>query len=139
LSDQMRQHKDDLHSVGNHEIDVRPRNWMTPVALVVLREESCHGYELMDELEELGFGEINPGTLYRTLRQIEREGLCKSEWETSKSGPARRVYSVTEAGEDYLEAWAEGCKRYQQVMDAFYRTYDASRQPHACSENGHAS
>jgi PadR family transcriptional regulator PadR len=89
----------------------------------------------MDELEELGFGEINPGTFYRTLRQIEREGLCKSEWETSNSGPARRVYSVTQAGEDYLEDWAEGCKRYQQVMDAFYRTYDASRQPHASSEN----
>lgn len=112
---------------------------MTPVALVVLREETCHGYELMEELEELGFGEINAGTLYRTLRQIEREGLCRSEWETSNSGPARRVYSLTDAGEDYLEAWAEGCKKYQQIMDAFNRTYDASRQPHAASENGEVS
>jgi PadR family transcriptional regulator PadR len=139
LSAEMRKYKDNLHSAGNYQIDVRPRNWMTPVALVVLREETCHGYELMEELEELGFGEINAGTLYRTLRQIEREGLCRSEWETSNSGPARRVYSLTDAGEDYLEAWAEGCKKYQQIMDAFNRTYDASRQPHASSENGHVS
>jgi hypothetical protein len=52
--------------------------------------------------EEFGFEQISAGTLYRTLRQTEKEGLCKSEWETSESGPARRMYSITEAGEEYL-------------------------------------
>jgi PadR family transcriptional regulator PadR len=102
---------------------VRPRNWLTPVALVTLREESSYGYELMERLKEFGFEEINPGTLYRTLRQMENEGLCNSEWETSNGGPARRVYSVTDAGEAHLDAWAEACKQYQQAMDAFSRAY----------------
>ena len=64
---------------ANHQnIEVRPRNWLIPVALVVLREESSHGYELMERLEQFGFVEhLNPGTLYRTLRQMEQEGLCK--------------------------------------------------------------
>jgi PadR family transcriptional regulator, regulatory protein PadR len=110
------------------KIEVRPRNWLTPVALVILREEPSHGYELMERLEEFGFEEeTNPATLYRTLRQMERQGLCKSEWETSEeeeeSSPARRTYLATEAGEEYLAAWAEGCKRYQNVMDCFYRAY----------------
>ena len=104
-------------------IEVRPRNWLIAAALVTLQEESSYGYELMERLEEFGFGQINPGTLYRKLRQMEREGLCKSEWETSNSGPARRAYSLTDAGEEYLEAWAERCKNFQQVMDAFYRAY----------------
>jgi PadR family transcriptional regulator PadR len=108
------------------EIEVRPRNWLIAAALVMLREEGSYGYELMERLEEGGFGQINPGTLYRKLRQMEREGLCNSEWETSKECSARRVYSITDAGEEYLEAWAEGCKRYQQVMDAFYRAYTDS-------------
>jgi PadR family transcriptional regulator PadR len=107
-------------------IEVRPRNWLIAASLVTLQEESSYGYELMERLEEFGFGEINPGTLYRKLRQMEREGLCKSEWETSNSGPARRAYSLTDAGEEYLEAWAEGCKNFQQVMDAFYRAYTGS-------------
>jgi PadR family transcriptional regulator, regulatory protein PadR len=111
----------------NHKIDVRPRNWLTPVALVILREDSSHGYELMERLEEFGFEQINPGTLYRTLRQMEKEGLCKSDWGTPEGGPARRTYSVTEAGEEYLDAWAEGCKRYHNVMDCFYRAYTSSR------------
>ncbi len=110
-----------------NKIAVRPRNWFTPVALVLLREKSSHGYELMERLEDFGFEQINPGTLYRTLRQMENEGLCKSEWETPEGGPARRTYSVTEAGEEYLDAWAEGCKRYQNVMDYFYRAYTRSR------------
>ena len=113
-------------ATDNYKIVVRPKNWLTPVALVVLREESSYGYELMERLEEFGFAEINPGTLYRTLRQMEKEGLCESGWQTSDGGPARRMYAITDAGESYLAAWAEGCERYQNVMDSFFQAY-ASR------------
>jgi hypothetical protein len=63
-----------------------------------------------------------------THRKMEREGLCESEWDISEEGvPTRRTYSVTEAGEEYLAAWVEGCKRYQNVMDCLYRAYTSSR------------
>jgi PadR family transcriptional regulator, regulatory protein PadR len=88
------------------EVQIR-REQLTRLALGVLREESSHGYELMKQLEEeFGFhpGEISAGTLYRTLRLLEREGLCNSEWEVPSEGDssACRIYSVTDAGEDYL-------------------------------------
>jgi PadR family transcriptional regulator, regulatory protein PadR len=86
------------------KIEARPRNWITPVALVLLREESSYGYELMERLEQFSFEQIRAGTLYRTLRRMEQEGLCKSEWERSEGGPARRMYSITESGEAYLAA-----------------------------------
>ncbi len=73
----------------HNKIEVRPRNWLTPVALVILREESSYGYELMERLEEFSFEQTRAGTLYRTLRQMEQERLCKSEWETPEGGPAR--------------------------------------------------
>ena len=110
-------------AADHQKIEVRPRDWLTPVALVLLREESSYGYELMERLEEFGFEEIRAQTLYQTLRQMEQESLCKSEWETSESGQTRRMYSITEAGEEYLAAWAEGCKQYQNVMDCFYQAY----------------
>lgn len=106
------------------KIDVRPRNWLTPVALMILRKEPAHGYELMERLDEFGFEPINPETLYKTLRQMEKDRLCESEWNTNNGGgPACRTYSVTDAGEEHLAAWAEGCKSYQNVMDSFYRAY----------------
>jgi PadR family transcriptional regulator PadR len=110
-------------AADNLKIAVRPTNWLTPVALVLLRDENSYGYELMQRLEQFDFEQIRAGTLYRTLRQTEKEGLCKSEWETSEAGPARRVYSITEAGEEYLVAWAKACEQYQNVMDSFARAY----------------
>ena len=44
------------------------------------------------------------------------------------------MYSVTEAGEEYLDAWAKGCEQYRQVMDAFSKAYKG-RVPRS-SENG---
>ena len=108
------------------KVQARPRRWLTPVTLVLLEGESSHGYELMRRMEEeFGFKQINPGSVYRTLRQMEHEGLCRSEWETpaTESGPPRRMYSITESGGAYLEAWAEACKQYQQLMDEFARVY----------------
>ena len=55
-----------------------------------------------------GFWEeaINPGTLYRTLRQMEKNGDIESTWQTSENGgPASRMYSITEAGVAYLDLW----------------------------------
>src|SRR5215218_4944594 len=108
---------------AEQKIEARPRNWLTPVTLVLLKEESSYGYEIMERLEEFGFEQISAGTLYRTLRRTEKEGLSKSEWETSEGAPARRMYSITEAGEEYLAAWAQACEQYQNVMDSFTRAY----------------
>ena len=116
----------------HQKIEVRPRNWLTPVALVILRYESSPGYELMERLEEFGFEQIDAEALYRTLRQMENEGLCESEWEAPEDGPARRTYAVTEAGEAYLAAWADACKKYPQLMDEFARVY--RRRPSRSSE-----
>ena len=52
--------------MGNHhDIDVRPKNWLVPVALLTLREKSSHVYELMDHIVGFGFEQINPGTAVR--------------------------------------------------------------------------
>jgi poly-beta-hydroxybutyrate-responsive repressor len=107
---------------------------LTPVTLVLLKEQSSYGYELMERLEEeFGFEPINPGSVYRILRQMEKEELCESEWEPLEGGPARRMYFITDEGEAYLEAWADACKQYQQVMESFSRVY-SSRTPRRYSE-----
>jgi PadR family transcriptional regulator PadR len=67
-------------------------------------------------------------TLYRTLRNMEKDGLCESEWETSRGGPARRVYSITDAGVAYLEFWAEALEQYRRNMDAFFSLYTGTPQ-----------
>ncbi|HET7480680.1 MAG TPA: poly-beta-hydroxybutyrate-responsive repressor [Rubrobacteraceae bacterium] len=103
--------------------EARPRNWLVPVILLSLKDWSSYGYELMERASTFGFEAMNPGTLYRTLRQMEKEGIVESTWETSKGGPARRMYSITDAGKAYLDFWAKSLEQYQQTMDTFFRLY----------------
>jgi len=105
------------------EVEVRPRNWLVPVILLTLRQWNSYGYELMERTAAFGFEAMNPGTLYRTLRQMEKEGVVESKWETSKGGPARRVYTITDAGEAYLDFWAEALEQYRRNVDTFFRLY----------------
>ena len=74
---------------GTEKPEASPRNWLVPVVLVTLRELNSYGYDLMERAAAFGFEVMNPGTVYRTLRQMEKEGLCKSRWETS--GGVRRA------------------------------------------------
>jgi PadR family transcriptional regulator, regulatory protein PadR len=105
-------------------IQVRPRNWLVPVTLLTLRECTSYGYKLMEQTAAFGFGAMNPGTFYRTLRHMEKDGLCESEWDTqSGAGPARRVYTITDAGEAYLGFCVEALEQYRRNMDAFFSLY----------------
>ena len=108
---------------SNPVTDAWSKNWLVPVLLLMLREWSSYGYELMEKMTQFGLSAINPGTFYRTLRQMEKDGMVSSSWDTSEGGPARRVYSITDAGEAYLKFWANSLEQYQKMMDSFFRLY----------------
>jgi len=99
------------------------KNWLVPILLLMLREWSSYGYELMERVATFGLAAMNPGTFYRTLRQMEKDGMVQSSWDTSETGPARRMYSITEAGETYLKYWADSLNQYQKLMETFFRLY----------------
>jgi PadR family transcriptional regulator, regulatory protein PadR len=91
--------------------------------LMSLQQWNSYGYELMQKTAAFWQEALNPGTLYRTLRQMESNGDIESTWETHKPGPARRMYSITEAGEAYLELWMAALRQHQRNTDAFLRLY----------------
>src|SRR5215467_6059778 len=100
-----------------------PKNWLIPVVLLLLREWSSYGYDLMKALSNFGFVMLNPGPLYRVLRQMEKDGLVLSSWDTSGQGPARRLYSITEAGEKYLKMWGSSLEQYRTMTERLFRLY----------------
>jgi PadR family transcriptional regulator PadR len=107
-----------------HDASAQPRNWLQPFLLLSLQQWQSHGYELMQRLAVFGFEAMDPGSVYRTLRQLERDGLVSSSWDTDSSqGPARRVYSLTDSGEAYLETWASALRGYQSMLDSFFQSY----------------
>jgi poly-beta-hydroxybutyrate-responsive repressor len=82
--------------------------FVEPVLLFLLKRKGrCHGYELISELHEYALtdSEIEVAAVYRTLRQMEKNGCVNSEWDTESSGPARRLYVLTPHGEQHFQEW----------------------------------
>ena len=92
--------------------------------LMALRRSNSYGYKLMEETTHFWQEAISPGTMYRTLRQMEKNGNIESAWDLKANGPARRMYSITDAGEVSLALWIESLKQYQSTVDAFLKHYN---------------
>jgi PadR family transcriptional regulator PadR len=114
------------HHAGRCPRTARMWGFVQPWLLLLLARKPAHGYELM---EQLGRDEdtpaADPGLLYRTLRQFEEEGLVRSTWDTSSAGAARRVYELTDQGQEYLHAWAVNIRRTRERLDRFLAEYES--------------
>lgn len=83
------------------------RGFVQPWLLLLLKQRSSHGYQLMERLgDDEEVPDVDPGLLYRTLRQLEQDGLVRSTWDTEGPGAARRLYELTPEGVEHLHAWA---------------------------------
>jgi|SRR3972149_1705142 len=111
-----------------------PHDFLTPWLLLILRNWSMHGYQLMQTMAVFGLAASDPATIYRTLRRLEKEGLINSDWEPGEAGPAKRVYSLTEEGEDFLKSWASALRQYQGILDRFFELFAEAKQKPSGSE-----
>lgn len=104
----------------------RVRGFLQPWILFQLSRGSAHGYELLERLSEgQDLANADPGLLYRTLRGFEEEGLVRSSWDTAGSGPARRVYVITDLGREHLRGWVVHLRRVRGQLDHFLSNYEA--------------
>ena len=97
--------------------------------LAFLRRWNAYGYQLVQELGKSGLANFDSTTVYRTLRQLEKAGLVSSFWDTSESGPARRMYALTKAGETFLDIWIDLFGRYQKVLNSALDKFENFDQP----------
>ena len=110
-----------------------PKNFLIPIMLLHLRDWNSHGYELMEKIMQFGVESVDQGNFYRLLRQLEKDELVTSEWDITSGGPAKRIYSITEAGEQYLEMWAGSLGYYQKMLDQFFSLYNPFFTPYKAS------
>jgi PadR family transcriptional regulator, regulatory protein PadR len=114
-----------------------PRDILAPFVLLAVSLQRAHGYVIEDYLRALGLFGITMSTLYRTLRQMEKDGFVESTWEPGPTGPARRVYTITDAGHTWLDSSATMLNAYRETIDRFFGLYGAGRvQPDGTSTQG---
>ena len=89
--------------------------------LGLLKERPMHGYQLQRELSEQlgGLWRVSYGSLYPSLRRLERDGAISSE---AGAGARRKtVYAITELGERLFLELLQEPPQEGQTEDARFR------------------
>jgi PadR family transcriptional regulator PadR len=115
---------------GKHQ---KMQGFMEVCMLLLLYQESRHGYGLIEHLAFFGFSEeqLNISTLYKTLRKMELEGSVASCWEVGGQGPKKRVYNITNVGKNELENWVQILKVRKTRIEMLLDKYEETTKPAA--------
>ncbi len=85
------------------------KNKLTPLEFttieVIFNSNALSGYDIIQTLNKhfAGTWKAKSGTVYPILSKLERNGFLKSKSVKSPIGPIRKVYSLTDAGEELLK------------------------------------
>ncbi len=87
--------------------------------LLALKNPS-HGYAVMQEVERLSGGEVRiaAGTMYGAIDNLLKKKLIK---EVSSTDPRRKMYTITQSGDEVLLADCERLKMMIAVADTIFK------------------
>ncbi|MCJ7831945.1 MAG: PadR family transcriptional regulator [Actinobacteria bacterium] len=93
-----------------------------------LKERSMHGYQLSKQLSDTlgGFWRVSYGSLYPSLRRLEKQGAVEREFTDESVGRRKNVYRITPVGEElFQELLQEGSQDNEEnkfrVRMAFFK------------------
>lgn len=102
----------------------RAVRFVEPTLLLLLHYGPAHGYTLIEQLGEYGLASMDPSAVYRALRDMEERGWVLSSWEEEKTqGPPRRVYRLTELGNEVLGWWTQDLHDTRRMIDRLLGAY----------------
>jgi PadR family transcriptional regulator, regulatory protein PadR len=80
-----------------------------------------HGYGIARRIEQISGDvvQLNQGTIYPALLQLEQMGWIKSKWGASENNRRAKYYSITKSGIKQLTNEEESWRRTSEVMLRF--------------------
>ena len=88
------------------------------VVLAFLEDQSLHGYELTQLIEERSGGALtfNFASLYATLYKLEERKWIQGRWVEKAGQRRRRYYSITAQGREVLAAQRREWQQFFQLI-----------------------
>lgn len=89
--------------------------------LALLGHGEKYGGEVVDDLAGRAGLEAGPGTVYPLLTRLGTAGYVETFWEESPSGPPRKYYRLTRAGQaqlsDQRDTWRSLVSSMDELME----------------------
>jgi PadR family transcriptional regulator PadR len=111
------------------------RSWLTQLrkglteltVLAALRDGEAYGYELLQRLGATELLATTPATLYPVLARLAEERLIAVREAPSPTGPPRRYYRLTPAGERELGEMAAYWGQFVAAVGTLVKTPETRR------------
>jgi DNA-binding PadR family transcriptional regulator len=95
--------------------------------LNLVKNGPVYGAEIYRGLKEKYNIEAPKAIIYGLLRRMEYAGFLASAWDVEGGGPARRKYTITDEGLDYLKDALENLRKVKGLIDILLAE-DAGKQ-----------
>jgi PadR family transcriptional regulator, regulatory protein PadR len=89
------------YNVENAKSQMRKGFLEFPV-LLIIGAQATYAPDILKQLKGANVLVVE-GTLYPLLSRLKRSGLVEYEWQESRSGPPRKMYTITAAGKEILQ------------------------------------
>ena len=88
------------------------------LVLLTLQHKPMYAYEIMSELEEMSDGYLSYNTLYISIYRLEElKFIVESAKTVSESNRTRVYYSITDAGNEYLDNLIDEYRQFSGIVD----------------------
>ena len=92
------------------------KNLLDIQLLRMVQAQPQWGYKIKKKVETKFHMKLRHGALYPMLNSLEQKGFLKSQKQT-KGGRARKVYTITKTGEEYLQSYYDILKEQIEGVD----------------------
>lgn len=73
--------------------------------LLLIKQQCSYGYEIISTLDKYPIIAAKENTIYPLLRRLLKEEYVSSSWQEGTEGlPPRKYYSLTDKGQEYIDA-----------------------------------
>jgi transcriptional regulator len=95
-----------------------PQGTLDLLALQVVSLGPLHGYAITKRIQQVSdeLLQIRHGSLYPALHRLEEQGCLAAEWQRSNTGRQSKLYRLTPAGRERLDAETQSWGRLTRAV-----------------------
>ena len=89
--------------------------------LALLAQQSCYGYEIVQQLTRYGLDLVSEGSIYPLLSRMLTRGYIEGYLVSSTEGPSRKYYRLLPAGAKQLEIWQTEWETFARAVECLLK------------------
>lgn len=112
------------YNIENTQSQMRKGFLEFPV-LLIIGAKPTYAPDILKQLKKANLLVVE-GTLYPLLSRMKRYALLEYQWQESKTGPPRKMYTITKEGKEVLTQLEVSWKTLDTSVTTLIRQYNKS-------------